>query len=234
MARLPLVDNQPVKAGQTLFVIEPEPFALALAAQKAAIDVANANLKKALDQTLVATNEINSAQATLVDAQKNRDRVLQLARGGTDTPQAADNAERDYRVALAALNRAQNSKIVAEQEQVVQRAVITQAQVAMAQAAYDLKQTEVVAPTAGRVAPLRIRVGQFVTVGTPGRRARCRQPLACRHQSAGTTSGGPRTRTRRALFHQLRSLDELPLGHRAQHFAGHFAVVRFRRNPAVH
>jgi len=42
VAKLPLVDNQSVKAGQTLFVIDPEPFALAVASQKAAFDVATA------------------------------------------------------------------------------------------------------------------------------------------------------------------------------------------------
>jgi multidrug efflux system membrane fusion protein len=167
VAKLPLVDNQAVAAGQTLFVIDPQPFALAVATLQAELAVANANLKKAQDQILVATNEINSAQATLVDEQKNRDRVSQLSRGGVDPASQMDAAEKKYAVALAALQRAQNSKIVAEQEQLVQQATIAKAQAAVAQSQYDLKQTEIVAPTAGRVAPLRIRVGQFVTVGTP-------------------------------------------------------------------
>ncbi len=167
VAKLPLVDNQTVKAGQTLFQIDPQPFALAVATMQADLAVANANLKKAEDQILVATNEINSSQATLIDAQKDKDRVMQLARSGTDTAQQADTAEKKYAVAFALLQRAQNSKIVAEQEQLVQQATIAKAQAALAQSQYDFKQTEVVAPVAGRVAPLKIRVGQYATVGTP-------------------------------------------------------------------
>ncbi len=98
---------------------------------------------------------------------RKSDRVTQLTRSGTDTAQQSDTAEKKYAVALAALDRAQNTKIVAQQEQVVQRALITQAQATMAQAQYDLKQTEIVAPTSGRVAPLKIRIGQYVNVGTP-------------------------------------------------------------------
>ena len=56
---------------------------------------------------------------------------MQLARSGTDTAQQADTAERKYAVALALLQRAQNSKIVAEQEQIVQQATINKAQAEM-------------------------------------------------------------------------------------------------------
>jgi membrane fusion protein, multidrug efflux system len=167
VAKLPLVDNQAVAAGQTLLQIDRQPFALAVDTMQADLGVANANLKKAHDEILVATNEINSAQATLIDAQKDKDRVSQLTRSGTDTAQQADTAEKKYAVALAALQRAQNNKIVAEQEQTVQQATIAKAQAALAQSQYDLKQTEILAPVAGRVAPLKIRIGQYVAVGTP-------------------------------------------------------------------
>ncbi len=165
--KLPLVDNQQVAAGQTLFVIDPQPFALAVGISQADLTVAQANLKKAQDQILVATNEIAAAQATLVNERQNRDRVSQLSRTLVDTAQQMDAAEKKYAVAVASLQVAQNNKIVAEQEQVVQQANIAKTQAALAQSEYDLKQTEVVAPAAGRVAPLRIRVGQYVTVGTP-------------------------------------------------------------------
>lgn len=70
-------------------------------------------------------------------------------------------------MAVALLSRAQNAKIVATQDEVVQRALIGQAQAASAQSEYDLKKTIVFAPTSGRVATLRIRVGQYATVGKP-------------------------------------------------------------------
>jgi multidrug resistance efflux pump len=167
VAKLPLVDNQAVTAGQTLFQIDRQPFALAVDTMQADLGVANANLKKAQDEILVATNEINSAQATLIDAQKDKDRVTQLTRSGTDTAQQADTAEKKYAVALAALQRAQNNKIVAEQEQIVQQATIAKAQAALAQSQYDLKQTEILAPVAGRVAPLKIRVGLKASNSAP-------------------------------------------------------------------
>src|SRR6516165_4082769 len=46
ISKLPLVDNQKVAAGQTLFVIDPQPFALAVATLQADLAVAQANLKK--------------------------------------------------------------------------------------------------------------------------------------------------------------------------------------------
>ncbi len=167
IVKLPIVDNQAVPADAPLFFIDPTPFGLALDKQRAALAVANASLKKSQDQIALAANEITSAQAVLTDAQKTKDRVALLSRSGTTTPEALDDAEKTYRVALALLDRSQNMKAVATQDEVVQRALIGQAQAAVALAEFELKKTKVLAPAAGRVAPLRIRAGQYVTVGKP-------------------------------------------------------------------
>ena len=167
VASLSTADDQAVPAGQILFTIERQPFELALGKQQAALEVAHANLQKAQDEVKVSTSEINAAQAALVDAQKTKDRVSTLEKTGTMTQEAFDNAEKIYRVAVALLNRAQNARVVAQQEETVQRALIGQAQAGVAQAEYDLKRTAIRAPFAGRVAPLRIHVGQYLAVGTP-------------------------------------------------------------------
>jgi hypothetical protein len=81
IAKLPISGNQKIDAGSVLFAIDPEPFELALQTQKAALDLANANLKKVQDQVGLATSEIEAKQAILDDAQRTRDRIVELSKG---------------------------------------------------------------------------------------------------------------------------------------------------------
>src|ERR1700732_163908 len=82
IAKLPISDNQKIDAGSVLFAIDPEPFELAVQTQQAALDLANADLKKIQDQVGLATSEIEAKQAILDDAQRTRDRVVELSKGG--------------------------------------------------------------------------------------------------------------------------------------------------------
>ena len=165
IAKLPISDNQRIDAGSVLFAIDPEPFELAVQTQQAALDLANANLKKVQDQVGLATSEIEAKQAILEDALRTRDRIVELSKGGEVSRLTLDNAQKTYEVALAGLNQAKSAKLVAVQEVAVQTAVIYQAETRVAEAAYDLRRTIIYAPVSGWIAPLKVRRGQFVKTG---------------------------------------------------------------------
>jgi multidrug resistance efflux pump len=123
IAKLPISGNQKIDAGSVLFAIDPEPFELALQTQKAALDLANANLKKVQDQVGLATSEIEAKQAILDDAQRTRDRIVELSKGVRFRDLLWITLKKTYEVALAGLNQASSAKLVAAQEVAVQTAV---------------------------------------------------------------------------------------------------------------
>jgi membrane fusion protein, multidrug efflux system len=167
IATLPVTDNQPVEMGAILFTIDPEPFEIALRQVETALELSKASLGKAKDQLGMAISEIQLAQASLDDAQKTRDRIQELSNKGAVSQQALNDAEKDYQVALAKLHEADNTRLVSLQEIVVQTAAVRQAEAAVAKADYELRKTIVYAPVTGRVAPLRIRPGQYIQTGVP-------------------------------------------------------------------
>ena len=166
IAKLPISDNQRIDAGSVLFAIDPEPFELAVQTQQAALDLANANLKKVQDQVGLATSEIEAKQAILEDALRTRDRIVELSKGGEVSRLTLDDAQKTYEVALAGLNQAKSARLVAVQEVAVQTAVIHQAETGVAKADYDLRRTIIYAPVSGWIARLGIRRGQYVETGT--------------------------------------------------------------------
>jgi membrane fusion protein, multidrug efflux system len=165
IAKLPISDNQKIEAGSVLFIIDPEPFELALHTEQAALDLARADLKKVQDQVGLVTSEIEAKQAILDDAQRTRDRIVELSKGGEVSRLTMDDAQKTFEVALAGLNQAKSSRLVAIQEVAVQTAVIYQAETHVAKANYDLQRTVIYAPVSGWIAPLRVRRGQYVETG---------------------------------------------------------------------
>ena len=163
--RLPINDNQRIDAGSVLFAIDPEPFEIALQTQQAALALAQADLQKAKDQVGLATSESDAKQAILDDAHRTWDRISELSKGGEVSRLAMDDAQKTYEVALAGLKQSKSASLVAVQEVAVQTAVVHQAETRVAKAAYDLQRTTIYAPVSGRIAPLRIRQGQYVETG---------------------------------------------------------------------
>lgn len=113
IAELHVRDNQTVAAGDTLLVIDPRPFAIALASARAALDLAQR--QPALAEQAVAETEadIASRQAWLTDAQAIVSRTATLARDQLAPQQRPDDVRRDEPVAEAGLRRAQVVALVA-------------------------------------------------------------------------------------------------------------------------
>ncbi|GGC84454.1 HlyD family secretion protein [Chelatococcus reniformis] len=164
ISMLAVRDNDSVQAGDVLFRIDPRPYELTVAENEAKLVLAEANLVQANDEVSAAIDEVNQRQATLADAQVTENRYRTLRGNEFASQQQLDDATRDARIASALFLAAKARLTAARQGVVIAQAERTVAARALARARYDLGQTTVVAPAAGRVAPFLARVGDYRTV----------------------------------------------------------------------
>ena len=167
LAILAVRDNQVIHEGDLLLKIDPEPFQLDLDRLQASLELARANAKRAKEEVSVAVDQIASREAQLADAKLTFERTTELRKSGAVSQQALDDARRAYDVALAVLEGARASLVTSEQEVSVQSATVGGAKAAVARAQYDLDRTVIVAPVSGRVAPLIVRPGDYLSAGHP-------------------------------------------------------------------
>lgn len=170
-----VVDNGMVKAGDVLFVVDPQPSKIALeqadaalAAARIAVEQLRANYSQAIAQQHMATNDVTYMQAEY-------DRQKDLSAKGISSRALLDEAQRN-------IAKAQ------DQEQAAQEAVtgalaalggnadlktdshpsVMAAQAARDKAAYDLAQTTVRAPADGMISQAAsFKLGELVGENTP-------------------------------------------------------------------
>jgi len=145
----------------------PKPFQLDLDRLQANLELARATEERAKEEVSIAADRISSQQAQLDDAKVAFERATDLRKLGNIAQQSLDDARRNFDVATALLRAAQASRVTAEQEVFVQAASVTAARAAVARAKYDLDCTVLFAPVTGHVAPLIVRVGDYLTAGRP-------------------------------------------------------------------
>lgn len=176
---LHVTDNSAFSAGQLLVELDPRDY-------QATVAIASANLQSAqaaesVDEAQLAeqTQIISSAEAnlegdrgTLGFAKQELDRYTQLARNGTGTMERAQQAQSDFAVRQASLQRdtatvgaaqAQSAVLRSQVEQA--KANVAQAQAALDQAKLNLSYTKIYARSAGTVASRSVQVGDFVQPG---------------------------------------------------------------------
>ncbi|QJE74517.1 HlyD family secretion protein [Aerophototrophica crusticola] len=180
VAAVPVVDNQPIRAGDVLASIDDRDFRARvdqararIAAQEAAI--ANIDSRLSLEQALInrAEADVASAQADLNRAEADRKRYAALAGRDFASQQTLSNTVADAEKAQAALRRAQ-AALVAERDQVAvletekarARATLAELKAALSLAENDLEKTVIRAPVDGVVGNQAARVGQYVRPGT--------------------------------------------------------------------
>jgi multidrug resistance efflux pump len=163
-----LSDNQRVKAGQTLFRIDPQPYEIALKQAEARL--------ASVGQTIGAsTAGVASAQERLIEAEAKRDnvreqanRVLQLVEKGVYAKARQDQATKEVEVAEASVREAASEVERARQElgpQGNDNPQVREALAAVEQAKLDLVRTTVLAPSDGVITNLQLTDGEFVAVG---------------------------------------------------------------------
>jgi membrane fusion protein (multidrug efflux system) len=170
-----IAENVPVKKGDVLFRIDPQPFQIALSQSEAALAAARLNVEQlraaysqAVSQEQMAAREVDYLKTQL-------DRQTELAQKGINTKQALDDARHD-------LEKAQDAHAVAVQGIASARAAIggdpnietdkhpavLAALAARDQAAWNLAQTTVYAPADGVISQsTAFKAGQYVSAGTP-------------------------------------------------------------------
>ena len=170
-----IAELRPVKAGDLLFQVDPQPYQLALADAEAALQnarLATEQLKVAY-QSAEAQAKLAADDAAYRDSELARQKALQTRGVATETAledatyqarrarEQLNVAEQGVANALAALGG--NASIATDDHPRVQAA-----KVAVERAAYNLKLTEVRAPADGIVyQSTAFREGQMVAAGTP-------------------------------------------------------------------
>lgn len=165
-------DGQMVAAGQLLFRIDGEPYALSVAQANAAIDAAKVDVGN-LSASFAATGvDIKSAEEGLAFAQSNFARQAALMDKGFTTKAAYDASKHSVELARAQLAAAKADATEARAKLATGgtgvNPQVEAAKVQRAQAEVNLGRTEVRAPSAGRIAQSdRLLIGQMMVAGLP-------------------------------------------------------------------
>ncbi len=176
-----VTDNQPVRAGDLLAVIDGRDFEVAVQAARAQVASAQASISSLQAQLVRQQTAISQARATvtaddaaLALATANQARYRNLAADGSGTLQAQQQAEAQRSIQLASLDKNQAGLLAAQQQVGIlradlekARAALAQAQAAEAAAELKLSYTRITAPVDGTVGQNTVRVGSFVTAGKP-------------------------------------------------------------------
>ena len=157
-----IIDNQPVKQGDVVAIIDQEDYKVKLAQAKAAYE------RAILNQSNAHAN-LNAANSEIELAQKDVERYENLYKAGAVSKQTLDKARTNLDAVKArqtvaeqsifSSNPAQNVK-VADADLNVLKAQLDAAKLAM-------EYTEVKAPIDGTVSNKRVEVGMMVQPGTP-------------------------------------------------------------------
>ena len=174
---LKVTDNQTVRAGDLLFVIDPEPFRLQLEQARAQLTGLQATLAITTNQVASQTSKadaantgIGSAQAQLMLATSTLARLEPLLPHGYVTAEQVDQARTSQRTAQVALQQARQQ--AQEARQGVSSTKPTEEQIAAAGAAVaiaerNLRLTEVRSPCDGVITGLNTRAGEYGEAGHP-------------------------------------------------------------------
>ncbi|RUX15983.1 HlyD family secretion protein, partial [Mesorhizobium sp. M2A.F.Ca.ET.042.01.1.1] len=170
-----IADNQLVKQGDLLFVIDPEPYRIALAQADAAVAAARLNVEQLRAAYSQAMAQEKSASSEVDYAQSQYDRAADLAQKGINAKSSLDQARNDLDKAKQQLAVAQQGIVSAKaalggnpEIETDKHPTVMAALAARDKAAYDLAQTTVKAPADGVIyQAASFKVGQYVSVGTP-------------------------------------------------------------------
>ncbi|SDG16464.1 HlyD family secretion protein [Pseudomonas abietaniphila] len=172
-------DNQQVKAGQLLAVIDDRDFLTALAASEADVLTAKAQYEQASavlqrQASVIAQAEaaLAASKAEVTFAEQEQARYAHLAGMGAGTVQNAQQARNRIDTARARQNSAVAS-LAADRKQVdiltaqqhAAEAGLKRAQAAHDQAQLQVSYTRIVAPVDGMVGERAVRVGNYVSPG---------------------------------------------------------------------
>ncbi len=177
---VPVEDDQMVKRGDLLAMIDPRDYQVALAGaiadtQAARAAIASDQAQLSLQQAKIAAAQaaVSGDQARLRFAAENQRRYARLSGTGASTEQAGNQADTDLATAQANLAADQAGLIGAQRTTGVLDAAVAQATASLAQsqahesqARLDLSHTQIRAPFDGMVGDKTVAVGDYLQTGT--------------------------------------------------------------------
>jgi multidrug resistance efflux pump len=180
IVELHVTDNQYVRKGDLLMVIDPTNYMIAVSQAESSVQQAQASIQTIDAQMIVQQAQISASraqldqvQAGLVFAQQQASRYQDLARTGAGTLQNAQqfatqlaqqqasvkSAEANLELALRQVESQKAQRLSAE-------ATLAQARAQLRQAQANLQRTRISSPADGYVTNLLAQLGNFVNAGT--------------------------------------------------------------------
>jgi multidrug resistance efflux pump len=177
IVELPVPDNQFVRKGDLLMVIDPTNYRIAVQLAEAAVRQAQANAQNIdaqLKQAQIGEGEaqVEQAQAALTFGEQQAQRYKELAERAAGTVQMAQQTASTLRQNQAALKNAQSALTLAQRQietlkaqRSSAEAIIAQATAQRGQAKVNLDRTRILSPVNGYVTNLLAQLGDYVNVG---------------------------------------------------------------------
>jgi membrane fusion protein, multidrug efflux system len=168
--KLPIKDNQRVKKGELLFVVDPRPYKLALDTARTKLNLTQIEIKTLRDTINSADAQLAERKVDAANAKQYLDRIVPLRKHDfvtdNDVVEARNKLKADeagVATAAAELQKAQDALGILSD--VNQRILAAQEEIEDAQLNYDY--CFVQAPFDGYVTNLNISEGQFANTGEP-------------------------------------------------------------------
>jgi multidrug resistance efflux pump len=176
---LPIADNQLVRKGDLLMVIDPRNYSLAVQQAEAGLGQAQANAQNidaqiAIQQAQIAASEaqVEEAQAALKFGKQQAQRYQELAHEQYGTIQLEQQSASTLREDRAGLKNTQAAAAVAQRQIEALKAqrrsadaMIAEATAQLDQAKVNLERTRIVSPVNGYVTNLLAQLGDYANVG---------------------------------------------------------------------
>lgn len=153
--------NHRVHVGEVLAQLDQQEILDEVAAQKAQLDAAEANLRSA--QAGVAYDRVAAEAPDLPDWQRNWQRASEMAKSGVLSRQNADQAQQQYLSAANARDRAVAQITVDAAKQRQAQSQVAQAEASLKQLEEQLSYTTITSPIDGVVLSRDVQVGDAVS-----------------------------------------------------------------------
>lgn len=166
--KLAVTNNQLVKKGQLLFVLDQKPLLIALSKAQANLQLTKLGLQGAQDAVDSAKANVNQAQAQYDLDKKNAVRIAALVKDGKASLSEGDKAKAKLAVSQAALAGAQSQykqALTALGAPGDANAKLRQAKAMLAEAKLNLHYSKITAPSAGKISNLSLQIGDMAQQG---------------------------------------------------------------------
>lgn len=158
--------NTPIRQGEVLFRVDPQPYQIAIRQSEAALAQAEQNVILATSSVALAEANLRRTESDLKYAETDRDRQEKLRESNATSQQALELSQTRYEQASSAFIQAEERLKQARLNVEVSASRVAQAQNELEAAKYDLAQTTVEAPADGFITNVQVRPGLLVSANT--------------------------------------------------------------------